>query len=92
MAEEQSEPDIRREMAEILDHLAELGDDELDDRLRLNARLDELRSMLQAVEIEGAAEITARWSERAGSKPDDDPERSQIPSPSDPGGSMAAFG
>ena len=60
------------------------GDISLDERLALSARREELRSIIQAEDIDGADEIKAQWSERAASKPDEDPERSVIASPSGP--------
>ncbi len=75
--------EIRQELGSVLDQLN--GDISLDERLALSARREELRSMIQAEDIDGADEIRAQWSERAASKPDEDPERSVIASPSGPG-------
>ena len=75
--------EIRQELGSVLDRLN--SDISLDERLSLLTRREKLRSMIQAEDIDGADEVKAQRSERAASKPDEDPERSVIASPSGPG-------
>lgn len=76
---------IRIEMGEILDRLSALPADAFAKRTALRDRHEELRRALAQVDIPGAAEITARWSEQAGSKPPIDEGEPVIVSPIESG-------
>ena len=84
-----TEQQIRTELGEILDQLTQLPSDAFRDRAELRERQDALGRMLREVEIPGAEDIKARWSEMAGAKADDDV-NPVIVSPMEPGGSGSA--
>lgn len=79
---------IRRELGEVMDRLAELPADAFAERAELLTRQQELRASLRAIEIPGADETRARWSEQAGSKPPEDEGTPVIPSPLEGGSSV----
>ena len=77
---------IRREMGEILDQLAALPADSFAERAKLHERQEQLRRALAEIDISGAAEISQRWSEQAGSKAPIDENRPVIVTPGEGGG------
>ncbi len=80
------EQEIRAELGEILDQLADLAPDAFAERVALHDRQEELRAALADVEIPGAEEIAERWAEQAGSKLPEDEGKPVIVSPTEGAG------
>jgi hypothetical protein len=85
-----TEQQIRVELGEVLDERGRLPPDaSIAERSRLKDRETELARMLREIEIPGAEEIKAGWSETASKQAEDDKPFVEIHLPDSSGGGFA---
>lgn len=62
------EKEIRAELGEIMDKLRTLPSDAFAEKAKLRKRKDELKRLLQEIEIPGAEDLKKDWAEAAAAK------------------------